>query len=85
MLLIKSGKRALNSRGACPRCRWITRRTDRGGREYTPLLPDGPPDFLSALQPGSTWDRLREIKARYDPTNLFQSNQNSKPAEPVAA
>jgi FAD/FMN-containing dehydrogenase len=30
--------------------------------------------------PGPTWDRLTEIKARYDPTNLFRLNQNIPPA-----
>jgi FAD/FMN-containing dehydrogenase len=29
--------------------------------------------------PGATWDRLREIKGRYDPTNLFRRNQNIPP------
>jgi len=31
--------------------------------------------------PGATWDRLRKIKARYDPTNLFRRNQNIPPAK----
>jgi FAD/FMN-containing dehydrogenase len=29
--------------------------------------------------PGATWDRLVEIKRRYDPTNLFRRNQNIPP------
>jgi len=30
--------------------------------------------------PGSTWDRLVAIKARYDPTNLLRLNQNIPPS-----
>jgi FAD/FMN-containing dehydrogenase len=30
--------------------------------------------------PGATWDRLAQIKRRYDPTNLFRMNQNVQPA-----
>jgi FAD/FMN-containing dehydrogenase len=34
--------------------------------------------------PGPTWDRLAEIKGRYDPTNLFRVNQNIPPANQAA-
>ncbi len=30
--------------------------------------------------PGSTWERLAAVKARYDPTNLFRLNENVLPA-----
>jgi FAD/FMN-containing dehydrogenase len=29
--------------------------------------------------PGRTWDRLVEVKRRYDPDNLFRLNQNIPP------
>ncbi len=35
---------------------------------------------IRAAYPGSTWDRLRQIKATYDPENLFRLNQNIPPA-----
>ena len=34
---------------------------------------------VRAAYPGSTWDRLRQVKARYDPDNLFHMNQNIPP------
>ena len=34
---------------------------------------------VRAAYPGATWDRLRAIKAQYDPTNLFRLNQNIPP------
>jgi FAD/FMN-containing dehydrogenase len=38
---------------------------------------------VRAAYPGATWDRLVEIKGRYDPTNLFRLNQNIPPAQPA--
>ena len=35
---------------------------------------------VRAAYPGKTWDRLVELKRRYDPTNLFRLNQNIPPA-----
>jgi FAD/FMN-containing dehydrogenase len=34
---------------------------------------------VRAAYPGETWDRLVEVKRRYDPTNLFRLNQNIPP------
>lgn len=42
------------------------------------LATEGEARIRSAY-PGSTWGRLREIKTRYDPTNLFRLNQNIPP------
>ena len=47
---------------------------------YVNFLGDEGEDRIRAAYPGSTWDRLAEIKARYDPTNLFRLNQNIAPA-----
>jgi FAD/FMN-containing dehydrogenase len=35
-----------------------------------------------AAYPGPTWDRLRELKRRYHPDNLFRLNHNIPPADP---
>lgn len=34
---------------------------------------------VRAAYPGATWDRLREIKSRYDPDNLLRLNQSIPP------
>ena len=52
--------------------------TDRGA--YVNFLENEGPERVRAAYPGPTWDRLVEIKARYDPTNLFRLNQNVPPA-----
>ena len=52
---------------------------------YVNFLGDEGQGRIRASYPGTTWDRLRELKARYDPTNLFRLNQNIPPAELPAA
>lgn len=47
---------------------------DRGA--YVNFLADEGEERIRAAYPGTTWDRLAAIKARYDPTNLFKLNQN---------
>jgi FAD/FMN-containing dehydrogenase len=39
-----------------------------------------PSSSSPGISPGPTWDRLAEIKRRYDSTNLFRRNQNIAPA-----
>ncbi len=48
---------------------------------YVNFLGDEGGARIRAAYPGQTWERLREIKARYDPTNLFSLNQNIPPAD----
>jgi FAD/FMN-containing dehydrogenase len=43
---------------------------------YTGFLGEDGPAHVHQAYPGSTWDRLVEVKARYDPTNLFRHNHN---------
>jgi hypothetical protein len=50
------------------------------GGAYVNFLVDEGEERVRAAYPGSTWDRLRAIKQRYDPTNLFRLNQNIPPA-----
>ena len=47
---------------------------------YVNFLGDEGEERIRAAYPGPTWDRLLEIKARYDPTNLFRLNQNIAPS-----
>jgi FAD/FMN-containing dehydrogenase len=47
---------------------------------YVGFLGDEGQARVREAYPGSTWDRLVVIKARYDPTNLFRLNQNIPPA-----
>jgi FAD/FMN-containing dehydrogenase len=53
------------------------RQDDEGA--YVNFLADEGPERVRAAYPGKTWDRLVEIKTRYDPANLFRLNQNIPP------
>jgi hypothetical protein len=46
---------------------------------YVNFVNDEGPERVRAAYPGATWDRLAEIKGRYDPTNLFHVNHNIPP------
>ena len=47
---------------------------------YVNFLGDEGAERVRAAYPGSTWDRLAEVKRRYDPDNVFRLNQNVPPA-----
>jgi FAD/FMN-containing dehydrogenase len=47
---------------------------------YVNFLGDEGEARVRDAYPGSMWDQLAAIKARYDPTNLFRRNQNIPPA-----
>jgi FAD/FMN-containing dehydrogenase len=53
------------------------RQKDSGA--YVNFLGDEGSARVRAAYPGPTWKRLVEIKARYDPDNLFHLNQNIPP------
>jgi FAD/FMN-containing dehydrogenase len=62
---------------------WVTgladalRQDDHGA--YVNFLDDEGEERIRAAYPGPTWDRLVEVKRRYDPTNVFRLNQNIPP------
>ena len=51
------------------------------GEAYVNFIGDEGNERVRQAYPGQTWDRLREVKHRYDPMNLFRLNQNIPPAE----
>jgi FAD/FMN-containing dehydrogenase len=64
---------------------WVDGLADSLGRDgaggYVGFLGEEDEATLRAAYPGATWDRLRELKRRYDPDNLFRVNHNIPPAE----
>jgi hypothetical protein len=63
---------------------WVTsladqlRQGDSGA--YVNFLMDQGPDGVRAAYPADTYARLAQVKASWDPDNLFRSNQNIPPA-----
>ncbi|WP_333767808.1 FAD-binding oxidoreductase [Streptomyces sp. IBSBF 2435] len=52
-----------------------------GPGAYANLSMDlGPDEVRAALYPGATGERLAQIKAKYDPANVFRRNHNILPA-----
>jgi FAD/FMN-containing dehydrogenase len=51
-------------------------RRDQPAATYVGLLADEGVERIHEAYPTATWERLAEIKDRYDPTNLFHRNQN---------
>jgi FAD/FMN-containing dehydrogenase len=64
---------------------WANGLADGLGRDgaggYVGFMGDEDEATLRAAYPGETWDRLRELKSRYDPDNLFRLNHNIPPAD----
>ena len=46
---------------------------------YAGFLGEDGPERIREAYPGPTWDRLVEVKRRYDPDNVFRRNHNIKP------
>ena len=62
---------------------WVARLADSLGKDgaggYVGFLGDEDESAIRAAYPGSAWDRLRRLKGRYDPDNLFRLNHNIPP------
>jgi FAD/FMN-containing dehydrogenase len=51
-----------------------------GAGGYVGFMGEESEETLRAAYPNGAWERLRELKARYDPDNLFRLNHNIPPA-----
>ena len=58
---------------------WEALHSYAAGGAYVNMMMEEGQDRIRAAYPGN-YDRLAEIKAKYDPTNLFHVNQNIAPA-----
>jgi FAD/FMN-containing dehydrogenase len=51
-----------------------------GSGRYVNYMGDDEPGDPAAAAYGSNYERLQEIKRKYDPQNVFHMNQNIRPA-----
>jgi hypothetical protein len=51
-----------------------------GPETYVNFMGDEGADAVRDAYPASSYVRLRELKRRYDPDNLFRANHNIPPA-----
>ena len=61
---------------------WVMKASDAldpGNGVYINFVGNEGEARLHDAYPEGTWERLAEIKARYDPTNLFRRNHNIAP------
>jgi FAD/FMN-containing dehydrogenase len=62
---------------------WVAGLADSLGKDgaggYVGFLGDEDESAIRAAYPASAWDRLHELKRRYDPDNLFRLNHNIPP------
>jgi Berberine and berberine like len=61
---------------------WSALHPHSAGGAYVNFLMDEGEDRVAASYRGN-YARLAEVKAKYDPGNLFRLNQNVKPAAPA--
>jgi FAD/FMN-containing dehydrogenase len=64
---------------------WVAGLAESLGKDemggYVGFLGEEDEQTVRAAYPGPTWDRLRTVKRRYDPDNLFHLNHNIPPAD----
>ena len=64
---------------------WVAGLAESLGRNgaggYFGFLGEEDEESLRAAYPGGNWERLRGLKRRYDPDNLFRLNHNIPPAD----
>jgi FAD/FMN-containing dehydrogenase len=64
---------------------WVAGLADSLGKDeaggYVGFLGEEDEETVRAAYHGPNWNRLRELKRRYDPDNLFRLNHNIPPAD----